>query len=147
MNTLGKDKLELRVPSKPEYVSVVRALVTDVARRISFSETAVEDLQVAVSEACANVVQHAYDGRDAEMIVSCSLQDNRLIMEISDSGVGCVESEPNAPDLEQAGGLGLFLIRSLMDQVSLNSSPNCGTVVRMVKKPRSRRRSPNHPLL
>lgn len=138
MDTLACDFIELRVPSKPEYVSVVRTLVTDLAHKSALSASEVEDVRVAVSEACANVVCHAYsdpDWGDAEIIVRCSTDNDRLVMEVTDQGQGFDESAPRPiRKSERNGGFGLVLIRNLMDQVSLDSSPDCGTVVRMVKE-------------
>lgn len=136
---MGKllDNIELRVPSKAEYVSIVRAFVTDLARRLGLSPSAIEDVQVAVSEACANVVRHAYseDEHESEVIVLCSVRDGRLLMEIADCGQGFCEPliEPRST-MDRDGGFGLVLIRNLMDNVSLDSSPEGGTVVRMSKK-------------
>lgn len=135
MRSLADDIIELRVPSKPEYVSIVRRLVTDLAHRISLSRSAVEDVQVAVSEACANVVCHAYPGSDtspAEIVVRFNARRDGLTMEVADMGDGFTEFTPSR-NSERNGGFGLVLIRNLMDQVSLSSSPSQGTVVRMVK--------------
>lgn len=133
MNALN-DNIELRIPSKAEYVSVVRAFVTDFARRLGLSASAVEDVQVAVSEACTNVVLHAYseDQHGSEIILRCMLKDGRLMMEIADSGQGIAKRVKYVT--ERNGGFGLELIHTLMDNVSLDSSPERGTVVRMSKK-------------
>ena len=146
------DSIELKVPSKAEYVSIVRALVTDLALRLGLSKSAVEDVQVAVSEACANVVRHAYsdDQHGSKVLVCCGIRDGRLTIEIADSGQGFAETIVQPPHLkDKDGGFGLVLIRSLMENVSLDSSPECGTVVRMCKKTdRSRiRRSQIHSAL
>ena len=131
------DDIELRVPSKAEYVSIVRAFVTDLARRLGLSPSATEDIQVAVSEACANVVRHAYspDHQEREVVIRCSVRDSRLMMEVADCGQGfCETALPPQSVMDKDGGFGLSLIRSLMENVSLDSSPKRGTVVRMSKK-------------
>jgi len=140
MRILADDAIEMRVPSRPEYVSIVRAFVTDLARRMALSASAVEDVQVAVSEACANVVCHAYsqpDRASAEIVIRCSVRGRRLIMEVADTGHGFRTSILRSPRTsDRNGGFGLLLMRNLMDQVSMNSSPDRGTVIRMVKKSR-----------
>lgn len=135
MIPLVDDIVELRVPSKPEYVSIVRTLITDLAEKMAFSASAVEDVQVAISEACANVVCHAYpdDDHDSEILIRCSTCDDRLVVEVSDTGSGFAGG-PYPRSHRPNGGLGLVLIRNLMDQVSLNSSPDEGTIVCMVKQ-------------
>lgn len=97
---------------------------------------AVEDLQVAVSEACSNVVRHAYPhgipDDEAQMLVRCSADDNRITAEVIDRGCGfdgCAHKRAADDD----GGFGLILISTLMDQVYCSSSPEDGTVIRMVK--------------
>lgn len=133
MNALS-DNIELRIPSKAEYVSVVRAFVTDIAGRLGLCASAVEDVQVAVSEACTNVVLHAYSENQhgSEIILRCTLKDGRLMVEIADSGQGIGKRVKYIT--ERDGGFGLELIHSLMDNVSLDSSSERGTVVRMSKK-------------
>ena len=144
MSTIANDFIELRVPSKPEYVAIVRTLVTDLAHRIALSASAIEDVQVAVSEACANVVCHAYAGSKAhaaEIVVRCSTENGYLVMEVEDQGQGFDESSrPRVRRSRRNGGFGLILMRNLMDNVTMDSSPNHGTVIRMVKG-NSRRRS------
>lgn len=138
MHSLTRDIIELRVPSRPEYVPIVRTLIADLARRMAFSASAVEDVRVAISEACANVVRHAYSDVEStatEMVVRCSTKDGKLAMEIVDTGQGVVESARKRPKrIDRQGGFGLLLMQNLMDHVSLDSSPDRGTVVRMVKQ-------------
>jgi len=136
MNSMFGRAVELRVPSRPEYVAIVRALVTDIARRTSLPASAVEDVQVAASEACTNVVRHAYSDPDrgsAEILVRCITTHGRLIIEVADSGCGFTNPIAPAYDLDRDGGLGLLLMHHLMDKVSLDSTPERGTTVRMVK--------------
>lgn len=138
MSASLRDSIELRVPSRPEYVAVVRTLITDIARRVAMSTSAVEDLQVAASEACANVVRHAYaetEDADPGIVVRCSSTHGRLVIEVADQGCGLDDArKPLRRSTDSDGGFGLILIRNLMDQVSLDSVPDQGTIVRMVKK-------------
>ncbi len=132
----GDRYIELRVPVRPEFVSVIRSMVTDLAERIRLPASSVEDVQVAVSEACANVVRHAYpqgvsDGENT-MLVRCSADDDKITTEVIDKGCGFDGCFPRrSRDCE--GGFGLILIKTLMDQVQFSSSPDAGTMIRMVK--------------
>lgn len=133
MNILADDIIELRVPSKPEYVSVVRSLVADLAERVALPQSAVEDVRVAVSEACANVVCHAYspvENGSADIVLRCSAEGGCIKMEVSDTGRGFLGDTP------KRNGLGLVLIHALMDYVSLDTVPGKGTVLRMTKTSR-----------
>lgn len=129
------DYIEVRVPSRAKYLSLIRAIVADLAANISMPQCAVEDLQVAISEACANVVRHAYpsgDPRVAELLVRCSTDGRKITAEVIDRGTG-FDIAAGRRDPDSDGGLGLILIRKLMDQVQVDSSPDRGTAIRMVK--------------
>ncbi len=131
-----RDSIELRVPSKPEYVAIVRSLITDIARRFPLTGPEVMDLQVAASEACANVVRHAYaDSTDGGILVRCSSAPGRLTIEVADEGQGVADIHTRfRHQMKNYGGFGLDLIRGLMDDVSLDTAPNHGTTVRMTKR-------------
>lgn len=97
--------------------------------------SAVEDLQVAVSEACANVVRHAYPGEisdESEILFRCSTDGGKITAEVTDQGCG-FDGRTGRSDPDKEGGFGLILIYRLMDQVRFWSSPESGTTIRMVK--------------
>lgn len=139
MRSYSGDIIELRVPSRPEYISIIRSFVTDIAQRMAFSKTAVEDVQVSISEACTNVVYHAYPSAESEFneillrFISC---DDQLIMEVIDTGDGFRGSSVRSTCARRRNGFGLILIRQLMDDVSLDTSSEHGTLIRMTKKTR-----------
>lgn len=134
------DSVELRVPCKPEYVRTVRALVAEQADSVPLSPEAVEEVKVAASEAVSNIVRHAYGGVvDPEnVVVRCWKSDGKLTVEITDRGIGFkVPGGADAPSpetsREREGGLGIVLIRNLMDSVDYWSQPNLGTRIKMTK--------------
>lgn len=126
------------MPCKPEYVRTVRTLVGEMADSVPLSPEAVEEVKVAVSEAVANIVRHAYGGcpGDNPVVIKCSSESGRLTLEIIDKGIGfevpAHGAAPN-PDVNREGGLGIILIRHLMDSVDYWSKPNFGTRIKMVK--------------
>lgn len=135
---VDKDSVELKVPCKPEYVRTVRALIEDLAESVPLSPEATEEVKVAASEAVANIVRHAYRGQsEAEpILIRCSTNCGKLTVEVIDRGIGF--KVPSAttvpqPDPSREGGLGIFLIRGLMDKVDYWSQPNLGTRIRMTK--------------
>ncbi|MFC0560491.1 anti-sigma B factor RsbW [Halalkalibacter alkalisediminis] len=134
------DHIQMSVPAKPEYVGVVRLTVSGIANRVGFSYDDIEDMKIAVAEACTNVVNHAYE-EGGVMNVSYFLYDDRLEIVVADRGqsfdIGSVREklgpvDPNRPvvDLKE-GGLGLFLINTLMDKVEINDES--GIVLIMTK--------------
>ena len=69
MATASKDSIEIRFPSRSEYVGVVRLAVSGIAQRCNFTMDEIEDLKIAVTEACSNAVIHGYNGKVGDIVV------------------------------------------------------------------------------
>jgi serine/threonine-protein kinase RsbW len=125
--------IALRIPCSPEYVSVARLTVSAVASRMNFGMDEIDDLKLAVGEACANAIEHAAEG---DIDITCTIETNQLVLSVKDCGVGFDPKARRKEPLEElpVGGLGLLLIHSLMDEVNIESDPQRGTEVRMVKR-------------
>lgn len=128
------DLLKLSVPGKPEYVSTVRMTISALANCAGFNIEDIEDIKVAVSEACTNVVRHGVEKRNGYE-VCCELKDDCLIISVSDHAGGYDLAAYKIPEPEhpKEGGLGIFIIRALMDEVDIFSEIGCGTRIQMVK--------------
>ncbi|MFC7441630.1 anti-sigma B factor RsbW [Laceyella putida] len=135
------DLVNLTIPAKPDYVGIARLAVSGIANRMGFSYDDIEDLKLAVSEACTNAVDHAYCGGDGEIEVSCNIFPNRLEIEVVDRGnsfnideiekrTGPIQVGPTMNALRERG-LGVFLMRSLMDHVDIKGDN--GVIVTMTK--------------
>jgi len=136
------DSIEIKVPCKPEYVRTVRRTIADFAESNNMPRSAVEEVEIAASEAVANVVRHAYAGyvdKIPLVRVKCSHRRGRLTVEIVDRGRG-FEAPPNGVvpevDFSRDGGLGIILIKGLMDRVNYISRPSGGTKIKMTKRAR-----------
>lgn len=135
------DLVNLTIPAKPDYVAIARLAVSGIANRMGFSYDDIEDLKLAVSEACTNAVDHAYSGGDGDIELCCNIYENRLEISVMDQGLSFdvteVESRTgpiqyeNSMNSVRERGLGLYLMRTLMDQVDIEG--NNGVVVRMTK--------------
>ncbi|NLN79058.1 MAG: histidine kinase [Armatimonadetes bacterium] len=127
--------VELEIPSAPEYVSIVRRAVEGLARRMEFSEVQIEDLKLAVGEACTNAVRHGCADNDLRHIaVRCMVMDEGLAVEIRNDIRDCrIPTVPAQPDVTREGGFGLYLIRKLMDEVDIVWEPETA-VVKMLKR-------------
>lgn len=142
MARITDDEIEIRVPCKPEYVRTIRRAIADFAESADMPRSAVEEVEVAASEAVANIVRHAYTGVDSPVPpvrVKCSHGHGNLTVEVIDRGRGF--AAPSAGvipevDLNREGGLGIILIKCLMDKVNYASKPNGGTRIRMTKRAR-----------
>ncbi len=131
------DKVELRIPGRPEFVSVARLAVSAVASRMVFDFEDLDDIKLAVGEACTNAIQHASPRQLDEIVIECALQPERLVIEVRDRGVGFDPSgcpKEVEPEELPSHGYGLLLIQALMDEVECKSSPGEGTLVRMIKR-------------
>ena len=130
--TLGT--VELRIPSKAEWVAVARLAVAAVANRLNFSIEDIEDVKLAVAEACTNCIQHA-EGSD-QIQITCEAGPDGLTVRVRDFGRGTrLEGiQSRRMDEPRVGGLGVFLIRSLMDSVEYDVHPERGTNLVMTKK-------------
>ncbi|MDR0852022.1 MAG: ATP-binding protein [Clostridiales Family XIII bacterium] len=129
------DTLKLSVPVKPEYVGTVRLAISSLANKAGFDIEAIEDIKVAVSEACSNIVCHSTIDEDRLYNVICEIFSDRLSISVEDEGVGFDVNNIPEPDLSEhtGSGLGVFIIRALMDEVDVSSKVGSGTSIRMVK--------------
>jgi serine/threonine-protein kinase RsbW len=126
-------------PARFECLDEVREFVSTVARVNGFNEKEIYALQLAADEAATNIIEHAYaDVSDATFDISCDMQDDAFIINMRDHGEffdASTVKEPNlTADLEerQIGGLGIYLMRKLMDEVRYQSD-SMGNLLTMVK--------------
>lgn len=131
-------KIELTIPSLSDYVGVARLTASGIASRMKFSHEEIEDIKIAVSEACTNAVQYAYGDQVGQIKLIFSMMDQYLEICVKDSGKGFDISAPASETVEDPDkiglGLGIVFMRSLMDRVDYQSIPGQGTEVVMVKK-------------
>ncbi len=131
----------LEIPAEAEYIDVVRYTLYGIAANMGFSYEAIEDMKVAVSEAVNNAVLHAYEGSDAQKVdVRFETFDQGMQIIVKDYGASFDADSASSrakPVLEQdiqrvgAGGLGIYLMQALMDEVEVTSED--GTEVIMTK--------------
>ncbi|MBR0598415.1 ATP-binding protein [Sinanaerobacter chloroacetimidivorans] len=130
------DILKFSVPGKPEYVGMVRLAISSLANCAGFDIEAIEDIKVAVSEACTNVVCHGKSSCEVCYEVACEVGDDRMIISVIDQCGGYDITKYHSPVFEEdpkEGGLGIFIIKALMDEVDILSELGAGTSIKMVK--------------
>jgi serine/threonine-protein kinase RsbW len=127
--TITEPDLRLVLPSAAENVALVRRALSGVVDVLGLGDDRLLDINAAVSEACNNVVVHAYQGTEGPMDVYLCIQPSELEVIVSDDGVGIRPNVPE-PDLE-VQGLGLSLIHALTDRVEFLGGMGEGTKVRM----------------
>ena len=134
--------LSLSLPTESGSVPVVRRLAAQALRAFGVEHEDIDDVQLAITEACANVVDHAVDSDTYE--VKVELASDRCAITVVDQGRGFDATtlpEQAPPDAES--GRGLLLMHALVDNVAFQSEPQAGAVVHMVKTLRFER---DHPL-
>ncbi len=128
-------------PARFEYLDEIRDLVAQTAREGGFTEKAVYSLQLAADEAASNIIEHAYEGvSDASIDITCDMRGDTIVITMRDTGKSFEPSKVKQPNLEaslserQIGGLGVYLMRKLMDEVSYESNSTTGNLLTMTKR-------------
>jgi serine/threonine-protein kinase RsbW len=116
--------------AKFENLDEIRDFVGGIAEKGGFSEKEVYNIKLASDEAASNIIEHAYEGISNGVIeISCGLQKNSITIILVDHGESFDPSEVPMPNLKadlserQVGGLGIFLMRKLMDEVQYQADP------------------------
>jgi serine/threonine-protein kinase RsbW len=127
-----ESSIELRLPAKAEWVGVARLAIAGIASRLGLDMEETDDLKLAVSEACNNCIQFAHAGD--EVLITNTIYPDRLVVTVRD------RVDASAPGITQRrlgaakeGGLGVFLIRTLMDEVSYETDARTGSRLTMTK--------------
>ena len=118
--------LELTVPARPENVAVVRHAMGGLGDATEVSDQTLADIKLAVTEACTNVVVHAYPNGEGPLVVRASIDGDLVTVVVADRGRG-ITPRPDSPGL----GLGLPLIATLADSLELGTGAAGETEVRM----------------
>ena len=136
-------KVVLQLPASAEYVDIVRLNLDGIASKMGFTYEDIEDMKVAVSEACNNSVLYAYGQEDGLVDVIFEVGSSALSITVKDEGesfdgLDSSDERMTLHDKElndvQVGGLGFYLMQALMDDVSVVSEAGKGTVVTLTKR-------------
>jgi serine/threonine-protein kinase RsbW len=131
-------RVVLEVPAKPEFLLLARLAATGVGRSAGASEETIADLKLAVTEAVANAVRHAYPpDSPGRVSVELSADGGRLEIAVSDDGRGLGDAELTSDGPSEPGesGMGLSIIRAIADEVEVGAGPDGrGTRVRFACK-------------
>lgn len=127
----------LTMPARTEYLILARLALAGIAREVAMSETALADLKLAVTEACGNVVRHAYPTAPGAVRIRFEATEGSIEILVEDDGAGSSAAAWNGrPDrpVPPEEGMGLAIIRAVVDEFEVDSRGDAaGTVVRMRK--------------
>ena len=137
-----KNSYRLKLPADSANLDIIRKFIAGIAENMGFSEEDIYQIELAVDEACANVIKHAYIGantREKEIHVRVKTRAKKIEITIADRGIGFNPNSIKTPNMEEylkrmkPGGLGLHLIKTLMDKVSFRINPGVRNEVKMSK--------------
>ena len=133
----------VRFAAKFEFLDEMRDFVGNIARVGGFDEKDVYNIQLATDEAASNIIEHAYEGvTDGILDLSCDMDKNAITIILVDYGEPFDPSVIPLPDLKadlserKIGGLGIFLMRKLMDEVHYEPREDKSNILTMIKRKR-----------
>ena len=133
----------VRFAAKFEFLDEIREFVGEIARLGGFGDKDVYNIQLATDEAASNIIEHAYEGvNDGVLDLSCGMQGEAIRIVLIDYGEPFDPSAIPMPDLKadlsdrKIGGLGIFLMRKLMDDVHYEPREDKSNVLTMIKRKR-----------
>ena len=126
--------LALTLPRDEQTVPVARHIVRNAMEQVGVEETCVYDVELALSEACTNVLLHS--GPGDQFVVRLDLEDGLGVLRVVDVGHGFDSAKPQATaddQVEAERGRGLGVMQAVVDRVDLTSRPEAGTIVTLEK--------------
>jgi len=130
----------IEVESKLENIPVIGDFIVDTLEGFAVGQATIYQILLAVDEACTNVIKHAYSGQTGIITLTCELLDDSLVIIIRDRGKPFDPRSVPPPDLEadleqrKIGGLGIYFMQKMMDDVSYEFSPEEGNKLIMRKR-------------
>lgn len=137
MNALKPDTAELIVKSRTDNLSRIRNYIKGITSEYGIDKTITDEIILAVDEACTNIIKHAYQSKpDQDIIIHAYFKNGKFIIDITDFGRGFDPDLIPDPDMplylkqRRVGGLGMHLMRKLMDKVEYHTKKDkCNRLV------------------
>jgi len=137
---MNSKKLHLTIPSRTEQLFMVRSFVADAAHAFGFDEESMNKISIAVAEACTNIIKHSYEfAPNKEIDITIIMNGSKFEVVISHRGKSFDPDAVKSPNMKEylshyrKGGLGMHLMRSLMDAVEYKILANMRNEVHLVK--------------
>ncbi len=131
--------MKMEFPALSVNVGLARITVASFASQLDFTVSEINEIKVAVSEAVTNAVIHAYREKVGNVMIQASLKNGKIEIIVKDEGSGIenIDAAKKAEytTVEGRMGLGFVFMESFMDELTIQSVPEQGTIVRMVKTP------------
>ncbi|MGD0282444.1 MAG: ATP-binding protein [Dissulfurispiraceae bacterium] len=134
-----KNSVVITVPSHPQYLSVIRAVTAQMCVLSGMSDSSVEEVKVAVDEACSNVMKYAYRGNtDRHIVIQYRIIRDSFEVVIEDSGLKARPEAIEGRDLDdiRPGGLGVHLIKRAFDTMAFDKRKKRGNRLKLIRNRR-----------
>ena len=140
--TAAKQTVTVHIPGSPDFLRVARQAVADLCSQVCAPVAWSSQLEMAVDEACANIIEHSYRNlaKNSGIQIALNRYDDRIEVDIQDTGAGFAFDDARAisPDRYiaegRSRGLGLHIIRSFVDQATYRHGTPAGNCLRLVKR-------------
>jgi len=130
LETNKKYKSHLKIKSRTKNLSLIRNFISEKAAAVNFGSKDIADIILAVDEACTNIIKHAYNSDpEGKINISIEAEAGKFTITIEDYGHSFNPDKVPVPDLQRyhnekkVGGLGIYLMKALMDEVKYVSVP------------------------
>ncbi|MBK5253163.1 MAG: ATP-binding protein [Peptostreptococcaceae bacterium] len=125
--------IKFEVPGKPEYIQMVRLSIGAIASVMGFDIEKIDDIKTALEEACKTISCHGYEGFSDKYEVKCLISDDNLTIDITDFCNLDNFGLSNCDNCHQENSIGFYLMKSLVDDISLEKTESGRKKIRMVK--------------
>ena len=131
-----KDSATIIIPSDPKYLSVIRSVTTTMGGLFGMHDSVIDDVKLAVDEACANVIRHAYRGDTRQkIVVKFNLRKKGVEVIIEDNGIKAQPELIAGRSLDEVrpGGLGIHFIKRTFDVFHFDEKKKKGNRLRLIR--------------
>ncbi|NQE52896.1 Serine-protein kinase RsbW [ANME-1 cluster archaeon GoMg3.2] len=134
-----EDRFELEIESKLEDLAVIADFITDSMREFGLPDRKIFEIQMAVDEACTNIINYGYIGEEGMIYISCRRRDEDVIVVIKDRAKPFDPTSVPPPDLDASlearkiGGLGVYFMKTLVDEVKYEYKDGKNVLTMVVK--------------
>jgi serine/threonine-protein kinase RsbW len=135
-----KSSTSLHIEAEPKNLAVIRLFVEEAATALGVDLAVIPNVILAVDEAVSNIITHGYQGQGGVVEIEVSREENALVIRLRDEATPFDPTNVPPPDLtlplerRAAGGLGIHLIRRVMDEMTHRLTPQGGNELTLVKK-------------
>ena len=141
MNIQMKDRLKLKIEGKLENLSLIGDFIGDSMREFGLDNRKIFDVQMAVDEACTNIIEYGYANEGGTIDIACQRRGEEIVVVIKDTGKPFDPTTVQPPDLNtsleerKAGGLGIYFMKTLTDEVRYEFKEGKNVLTMVVRLP------------